>query len=74
MAKTYKTGRRREFATGQRKRDLRDTIAVLEADRRAHQRQLAGETETRFSEAWLRQRIAELTTSLEGHRRTLATL
>ncbi len=74
MGNTYKTGRRAEFASGKRKRDLRDTIAVLEADRRGYERQLAGEAETRFSNAWLSQRIAELTASLEGHRRTLATL
>lgn len=74
MAKTFKSGRRAEFSSGKRKRDLRDTIAVLEADRRSFQRQLAGEAVTRFPEVYLRQRIAELTAALEGHRRTLSTL
>lgn len=74
MAKTFKAGRRAEFSTGKRRRDLRDTIAVLEADRRGYERQLAGEAVTRFPESYLRQRIAELTASLEGHRRTLSTL
>lgn len=74
MAKTYKAGRRAVFASSKYKRDLRDTIAAQEAARRGFQRQLDGEIETRFSAGHLRQRIAEITAALEGHRRTLASL
>lgn len=74
MAKTYKSGKRRQFTRGERARNLRDTIAMLEASRRSYSRQLAGEIPTLFSEAWLRHRIGEIETAQQGHRKTIACL
>lgn len=74
MARTIKRGKRARFSQVERKRNLRDTIATLEATRRSFQRQLAGEVETRFPESFIRLRIDELTASLEAHRQTLASL
>lgn len=74
MSRTIKRGKRERFTPVQRKRNLRDTIANLEATRRSFQRQLAGEIETRFREDYIRSRIDELTSALEAHRQTLASL